>query len=104
MARYALLVFTNPKEGRDDEYNRWYDEVHLAEVLEVEGFVAARRYNAEPVEGTTFDHRYAAIYEMESDLPPDALYQRLLAAGDKMKLSDALDLSSARIQFFTLRQ
>ncbi len=103
MAKYALLVFTNPKESRDDEYNAWYDEVHLAEVLEVEGFVAARRYNAEMVEGTTFDHRYLAIYEMESDLSPKSLYQRLLSAGGGMKLSDALDLESARIQFFTLR-
>ena len=34
MATHRLIVFTQPTEGKEDEYNRWYDEVHLGDVLE----------------------------------------------------------------------
>ena len=44
MADHHMLVFTNPLPGREAEFNKWYDEVHLPEVLQVKGFVAARRY------------------------------------------------------------
>ena len=27
-----MLVFTNAREGRDEEFNRWHDETHLPEV------------------------------------------------------------------------
>jgi len=39
MAKYLLLVTSNPVEGRDAEYNRWYTEEHLRDVLKLDGFV-----------------------------------------------------------------
>jgi hypothetical protein len=30
--KQQFLVFTNPVEGREDEYNEWYDNVHLGDV------------------------------------------------------------------------
>ena len=44
MASHRLFVFTQPVEGKDAEYNDWYDKIHLKEVLEIEGFVAAQRF------------------------------------------------------------
>jgi hypothetical protein len=44
MARHTFVVFTNPTEGQEDEYNDWYDNTHLSDVLKVEGFVAAQRF------------------------------------------------------------
>ena len=41
MGRYMFLGLTNATEGRDDEFNDWYDNRHLPDVLAVEGFVAA---------------------------------------------------------------
>ena len=35
MQRHSLLVLTTPFEGSDDEFNRWYDEQHLADVLDL---------------------------------------------------------------------
>ena len=32
MAQHALFVFTDPVEGKEEEYNDWYNNVHLAEV------------------------------------------------------------------------
>jgi len=76
MARHVLLVMTNCAEGEDAEFNRWYDEVHLPEVLSVPGFVGATRYRIDDVQmpweppGT---HRYLAIYEIDADEPQAAL-------------------------------
>jgi hypothetical protein len=43
MSGYVLMVYTRPIKGLEADYHRWYDETHLAEVLAVPGFVAARR-------------------------------------------------------------
>ena len=74
MSRSVLLVFTNATDGDDVEFNRWYDEVHLKEVLEAPGFVAAERFDLADAQMAEDDrpHRYLAIYEIEGD-PADAL-------------------------------
>jgi hypothetical protein len=61
MAVHQLLIFTRPVAGLERDYHRWYERVHLAEVLSVPGFVAAGRYaSADP-------SRFAALYTIESD-------------------------------------
>ena len=69
MARSVLLVFTNATPGDDAEFNRWYDEVHLKEVLETPGFVAAERFDLSDSQMADADrpHRYLSIYEIEGD-------------------------------------
>ena len=68
MKQYKYLVFTNARDGRDDEYNRWYDDVHLAEVIETPGFTGAERYAIRPQPGEDApSHAYLAIYDMETD-------------------------------------
>ena len=63
-----MLVFTNAVEGRDDEYNQWNDEVHLAEVLALPEFVGATRHkvaDAQLFPDLTLG--YVAIYEYKGD-------------------------------------
>ena len=70
MGTYIFVVLTNPVEGREEEYNDWYTNQHLPDLLNIPGFVAARRYElTETQRLTEFPHpyRYAAIYEMETD-------------------------------------
>lgn len=68
MPRYKYLVYTNAKDGRDSEFNRWYDEIHLDEVVAVPGFTGAERYAIRPQPGEpAAPHRYLAIYDIESD-------------------------------------
>ena len=63
-----LLVMSDATPGDDDAYNAWYDDVHLADVLNVPGFVAARRFAAVPsVHGELPAARYLAIYEIDAD-------------------------------------
>ena len=89
--RAVLLVMSDAVEGRDAEYNDWYDQVHLPDVLSVPGFVGARRFVAEPsVHGELPAQRHLAIYEMEGD-DVDALHAALSAAAARMEISPAFD-------------
>jgi hypothetical protein len=93
MSRYFFVVLTNPVEGREDEYNDWYDNTHLDDVLALEGFVSAQRFRFVPKEPTqTVPHRYLAIYEIETD-DLEATHQKLVdtARTEAMPFSDALE-------------
>lgn len=93
--RYCYVVFSNPTAGREDEYNKWYNEVHLPDVLAVPGFVSARRFEIAQ-EDNRLPARYLALYEMETDDPQKALADLASRAGTPaMMLSDALDVGSA---------
>jgi hypothetical protein len=77
MARGILLVLSDPiTPDVDAEYNDWYDNVHLPEILALPGFTSARRYrmaatqlsSADPsVERPKLPTRYVATYEVEAD-------------------------------------
>ena len=41
---YYFYVFSNPVPGHEDEYNKWYDRQHAADVVSIPGFVNAQRY------------------------------------------------------------
>lgn len=62
MAKGILYVESRPVAGQEAEYNTWYDEVHLKEVIALDGFVSARRFAPADGQGP-----YVAIYEMEAD-------------------------------------
>ena len=95
MATHQLLVFSTPAEGREDEYNQWYDTVHLGEVLQIPGFTAAQRYRVELAPGSPAFQRYLAVYEVEADDPSEVL-SRLGAARSTMTMTDAFDSASTR--------
>lgn len=96
-SRDLYLVFSNPVEGREDEYNEWYDEVHLADVQRIPGVVGATRYEYAPtrfgeVTAPPTTHRYLAVYELEGDA--DDMLAELVkrAGGPDLPLSKALDV------------
>lgn len=47
---YTTLVFNAAQPGQDAEFNRWYDEEHLPDVLAVPGFVSGQRFRRSPVQ------------------------------------------------------
>jgi len=92
MLSAQFLVFSNPAEGREDEYNRWYDQVHLGEVKAVPGVEAARRYHVKPLGDGAPRHRYLAVYDLSGDDPAATLGRILARAqGGGFRMSDALD-------------
>ena len=105
MAKYCFVVFSDPTPGKEDEYNSWYDDVHLPEVLAVPGFVSARRLkiaDVPAVENTTLPGRYLTLYEMETDDPDAVLtYMWSCAGTDAITLSDAIDAANSTHTLFT---
>ncbi|MBI2907712.1 MAG: hypothetical protein HYX92_08670 [Chloroflexi bacterium] len=56
-------VCTDP--AKEKEFNDWYDNVHIPDLLEAEGFLRATRYENDAT--VPAQSRYLAIYEVESD-------------------------------------
>lgn len=91
MAAHRYVVFTNPAPGRENEFNRWYDEVHLGEVLTVPGFTAASRYRVMPDGEEKPEFAYLAIYEIDGDDPSAALDELMRRAqSGELQMSDTL--------------
>ena len=92
MARYVYTVFSNAVAGQEKEYNRWYNEQHLDDVLRVAGFVSAQRFKlAQP--DPQAPAQYLAIYNIDSNDVQKTLAQLVELAGKpQMPISPALDM------------
>ena len=56
-----LMVWCDVPADKEAEFNRWYNEEHMAERLAIPGFLSAARYEA--VKGSP---KHLAYYELES--------------------------------------
>jgi hypothetical protein len=67
--KYKMVVFTNAVEGKDKEFNDWYQNTHLKDIVSIKSFVQAQRFrfHANLVPGGTNPARYMAIYDIETD-------------------------------------
>ena len=83
----TVLVVTMDVDPEDEaEFNKWYNEQHLPERMEIPGYVSARRFRLEEGDGAL---KYLCIWEMEDGSPlqskmyqeqnadPTALYLRV---------------------------
>ena len=93
---YTLIVYTSPAEGREDDYNAWYDDVHLGEFSALPGVISGRRFkvaaadaDAKPV--------YAALYELSSH--PDQVFAAMNEGikDGTVHMSDAIDATSLSV-------
>ncbi|MGW4337508.1 hypothetical protein ACWEK5_32565 [Rhodococcus koreensis] len=90
------LVRSRPLSGSESDYHRWYDEVHLPEVLAQPGMLAAYRYSA-PTVGDARD--YIAAYVVESSAVIEEVSRRMHSG--EMTGCKALDPASATSEVFT---
>lgn len=91
--RGVLIALTNAVEGREDEYNDWYSNVHLGDVLKMDGFVGARRYRVSGSQHVDAGRpwQYLAIYDVETEDFAEAARQLQERRGtDAMPISPAL--------------
>jgi hypothetical protein len=99
VARHILIVFTEAHEGREGDFNSWYDDIHLSDVLSVDGYVSAQRYvmaeeQAKGFKADSAPGRYLAIYEIEAENLTDA-HDKLAAAAEHMYISESMDATRA---------
>jgi len=105
MAKYTFIVLTNPVEGKESEYNDWYNRQHIPDVLNVPGFVSGQRFrlaDAQMNRDGSRAHRYLAVYEIETDDLAGTL-KELRARGGTAEIvpSDAIDTKNVATYVFT---
>jgi hypothetical protein len=70
MPKAVMSVWSNPSDpSREDEFNKWYNEVHAVDVLKLDPFKSVQRYKVSdaqfgPVETPG---SFLAVYEVETD-------------------------------------
>ena len=95
--RYILHVTSRAVSGREAEYDRWYDEVHSAEMCRLPGILSCTRYRELDMTGTETGV-FIADYEVETD-DPASLLNSVFAAAPTMQMTDSIDLESPRFTF-----
>jgi len=97
MAKATVLVFTNCADpAREKEFNEWYDNTHVPDVLETPGFLNCTRYEliGDPGPG---QGKFLAAYEVESDDLPSTmagLQQRVAQLAAQGRIIDCIRLVS----------
>jgi hypothetical protein len=106
MPKALMVVASNPTDSAHEaEFNEWYTNTHLDDVLKVAGFTVARRYalsDARPMVGTTASpYRYLAIYDVESDdLQQSGRDLQAALDSGAIPLSETFDLSNFAVDFY----
>jgi hypothetical protein len=92
MPRYLLVAINGPTsgEGDDAEYNQWYDEVHAADLMKVDGAVSVRRFKIEAQ--NRIDKPYLNITEIEGESATEIMKQ---LAEKASKFTDKIDRSTS---------
>jgi hypothetical protein len=104
MAKYTFIVLTNPVEGKEAEYNDWYNTHHVPDVLNVPGFVSAQRFclaDAQMGRDQSRPHKYLALYEIETDDLAGTLKELRARVGTpEIVPSDAIDMKNVATFIF----
>jgi hypothetical protein len=101
MAKYVMVVQSKALEGRDDDYNHWYDTIHFQDICDIPGVKSGRRFEATPIAMGPAGQPYLSIFEIETD-DPGAFAAELgkRSADGTMRQSDALDPSSVALWIY----
>ena len=67
MAKYLLFAHTDCADpSREEEFNDWYDNIHVPDALQTPGMIRATRWvNVDPESNQRT--KYLAMYEIETD-------------------------------------
>lgn len=101
--KHLICVYSNALEGREEEYGTWYDDVHIPDVLKVDGVLTGHRYQLTHIakEGAAPPvHQFLAVYELEGD--PDEIVAELRRRSNTpdMPVSDSFDKKAASMTIF----
>jgi len=102
MAKYIMVVESNPTPGDDAEYNKWYDEIHIPEVCAIPGITGGRRYASDPA--APGERPYLAIYDMETDDPQKVMSELTSRAGSgALRMTPTIDVPNVKMSVYKAR-
>ena len=95
MEKWVLIVEVNCTDpAREQEFNDWYNNTHLPDMIELPSVVRATRYeNLNPGEG---DGKYFAVYEMAAadfDKAMDELAAHVKEKAEQGRMSSLMQVT-----------
>lgn len=99
MKRFKVLILTEPTEGQEAEYNDYYENLHLREVLETTDLLSAQRFKLAAEVGEPSPLPYLAVYEAEAESAQDVL-DNLNESRAQRQQSKALNKRTGRVWVF----
>ena len=94
LPEWVMIVDLDLDPACEEEWNRWYDEIHLPEILDCPGFVRGTRFIA-PEDDSTGRRRHITIYELEG---PQAFHSEEFA--ERRGLGEFSDRATARTRLY----
>lgn len=87
-----LIALTKPLPGKEAEYNQWYDNIHLKEVVAIDRVLSGKRFKLADTQMTETPHyyKYMVIYEIEAGHYEEAL-ENIKAAMPNMNIEPVID-------------
>jgi hypothetical protein len=95
MARKGkMLVLANATAGKDAEFNKWYNEIHLNEVCGLRGMGKGVRYklDLQMIPQGNPEFGYVTVYDMPD---VDAANAHMAEFAPKATLTDAMDFAKS---------
>ncbi|GGN23002.1 DUF4286 family protein [Streptomyces fuscichromogenes] len=103
--RHLFVVLSNSAPGQDDEFNRWYDNTHIPQVLKIPGWNSVQRYRLHPArlndQVAPGPHQYMALWDIEGDPAAAFAAHDEFAGRGEIDFTSAIDLSSGTAWTFS---
>lgn len=99
MSKQLVLILTEPTEGQEDEYNDFYENQHIDDVLRTSMLETGQRFKLVAQAGEECPLSYLALYEVEAESGAEVL-ANLNASRPEREMSNALNLRTGRVWVF----
>lgn len=98
--KHIVAVLTEPTEGNEEEFNNYYENLHIDEVLKSTGWMSGQRFELSDEVGLKCPHKFLALYEVEADAPGDVIL-KLNETRSRRLQSAALNKKTAALWVFS---
>ncbi len=94
--KYKMIVLSNSVDGMDEEFNEWYDNVHIEDVTKLEGITSAKRFSFHSnVIGGSTERKYLTIYDIKTNNVDEVVNNLIkIVENDEIYISESLDMST----------
>ena len=97
--RYMVLVLTEPTEGNEAEFNDYYENTHLDEVISSASYDSAQRFKLVHEVGEPCPLPYLAVYEAEGESGEEVIQRLNDSRGERVQ-SGSLNKKTGRVWVF----
>jgi len=97
--KHLVVVLTEPTEGREEEFNQYYENLHLDEVLATTDWQSAQRFALVDQQGMQCPLPYLAVYEVDAEDAKTVLENLNVTRSQRVQ-SDALNRKTAGVWVF----